>query len=124
MAENIETITVNGKKLKLFVDPMGRDGIEYPTAIGPIDILAVDKEKAFYVFELKRGRGSDKAVGQVTRYMGWVSDSIGKGKEVMGIIVAKSISDRLRYSASVVPKVYLFEYQVEFHLKDANAISS
>ncbi|HEY85017.1 MAG TPA: DUF91 domain-containing protein [Chloroflexi bacterium] len=123
LAENIQTITLNGKKLKLFIDSTGRDGIEYPTAVGMIDILAVDEEEAFYVFELKRGRGSDKVVGQVTRYMGWVSDTIGKGKEVNGVIVAKTIGDRLRYSASVVPKVYLFEYQVEFHLKEANAIN-
>jgi len=123
LAENIETITINGERLKLFVDQTGRDGIEYPTAVGPIDILAVDEEGTFYVFELKRGRGSDKVVGQVTRYMGWVSDTIGKGKQVIGIIVAKSIDGKLRYSASVVPKVYLFEYEVAFQLKEANAIS-
>ncbi|MBI1878718.1 MAG: DUF91 domain-containing protein [Chloroflexi bacterium] len=123
LAENIHTITINGKRLKLFVDSTGRDGIEYPTAVGFIDILAVDDEKTFYVFELKRGKGSDKVVGQVTRYMGWVSDTIGKGQEVNGVVVAKTIDAKLRYSASVVPKVYLFEYQVEFHLKGANTIS-
>jgi hypothetical protein len=105
------------------VIPKEDGGIEYPTAIGFIDILAIDDEKTFYVFELKRGKGSDKVVGQVTRYMGWVSDTIGRGQEVKGVIVAKAIDAKLRYSASVVPKVYLSEHQVEFHLKEANRIS-
>jgi len=122
LAENIQTVPVNDKKLKLFVDQAGRDGIEYPTAIGPIDILAVDEEGNFYIFELKRSSGSDKVVGQVTRYMGWVSQTIGKGKTVTGVIVAKAIDDKMRYAATVIPQVYLFEYRVEFHLKEANSI--
>jgi hypothetical protein len=54
IASNIGTVVVNGSRLRLFVDPIGRDGIEYPTAVGLIDILAVDDSGAFYVFELKR----------------------------------------------------------------------
>jgi len=122
LAENINTVLVNAKKLKLFVDQTGRDGIEYPTAIGLVDILAVDEEGNFYVFELKRSRGSDKVVGQVTRYMGWVNETIGKGKKVTGIIVAKAIDEKMKYAASVIPNVFLFEYEVEFHLKEANSI--
>jgi RecB family endonuclease NucS len=122
LAENIQTVLVNANKLKLFVDQTGRDGFEYPTAIGLVDILAVDEEENFYVFELKRSRGSDKVVGQVTRYMGWVNETIGKGKKVTGIIVAKSIDEKMKYAASVIPNVFLFEYEVEFHLKEANAI--
>jgi RecB family endonuclease NucS len=94
-----------------------RDGIEFPTAVGPIDILAVDDSGAFFVFELKRARSPDRAIGQLTRYMGWVRQTIGKDREVKGIIVAKEISDSLRYAVSVVPNVSLFEYEVEFRLK-------
>jgi len=122
LANNIHTVPVNAKKLKLFVDQTGRDGIEYPTAIGLVDILAIDEEGNFYVFELKRSRGSDKVVGQVARYMGWVNETIGKGKLVTGVIVAKSIDEKMKYAASVIPNVFLFEYEVEFHLKEANSI--
>lgn len=124
LAQNIGAIDVLGKKLKLYVDPSGRDGIEYPTAVGPIDILAVDDTGAFYIFELKRARSPDHAIGQLARYMGWVRHTIGKGTNVSGIIVAKEISDKLRYAVSVVPDVTLFEYEVEFHLKLAHAIST
>jgi hypothetical protein len=54
--------------------------------------------------------------------MGWVRQTIGKDREVNGIIVAKEISDNLRYAVSVVPNVSLFEYEVEFRLKPAQSI--
>lgn len=69
IAQNIGAIPVSGKRLRLYVDQSGRDGIEYPTATGPIDILALDDTGAFVVFELKRARSPDRAMGQLTRYM-------------------------------------------------------
>jgi hypothetical protein len=38
IAKNIESIKVNGKRLKLYSDQTGRDGVEYPTDVGFIDI--------------------------------------------------------------------------------------
>jgi hypothetical protein len=35
IAQNLAAITVEGKKIRLYVDPLGRDGIEYPSAVGP-----------------------------------------------------------------------------------------
>jgi hypothetical protein len=120
IANNLPAIDVGGNKLRLYVDPTGRDGIEFTTPVGPIDILAIDDAADFFVFELKRARSPDHAIGQVARYMGWVQQTIGKDRAVRGIIVAKEISDALRYAVSVVPNVTLFEYQVEFHLKRAH----
>ncbi|MGD9714125.1 MAG: endonuclease NucS domain-containing protein [Thermomicrobiales bacterium] len=122
LAQNISAVDVNGKRLSLYVDPTGRDGIEFPTATGPIDILAVDDTGAFYVFELKRARTPDRAIGQLTRYMGWVRQTIGKNKDIHGVIVAKEISNGLRYAVSVVPNVRLFEYEVEFRLRLAQDV--
>jgi hypothetical protein len=124
LAQNLGSIPVNGQRLQVYVDPTGRDGVEFPTAVGPIDILAVDENKNFYVLELKRGRTPDYTIGQLMRYMGWVSQTIGKGANVNGIIVAKKISDNLRYSICVVPNVSLFEYEVSFQLHAASAINS
>lgn len=124
IAQNLNAIDIRGKRLKLYVDPTGRDGIEFPTAVGRIDILAVDGSNAFFVFELKRARSPDRAIGQLARYMGWVRNTIGKDRDVNGIIVAKEISDGLRYAVSVVPNVSLFEYEVEFRLKPAQCIGS
>ncbi|MCP5410851.1 MAG: DUF91 domain-containing protein [Alphaproteobacteria bacterium] len=122
LAANLHTLSITEKKLKLFVDPTGRDGVEFPTAVGLIDILAIDENGDFYVFELKRANSSDRAVGQLTRYMGWVTQTIGKGRRVSGIIVAKGIGSNLRYSASMVPGVSLFEYEVNFQLQEAHEL--
>ena len=119
LAQNLSAIPVDGKRLRLCVDPTGRDGVEYPTAVGPIDILAIDDDEQFVVFELKRARSPDHAIGQLSRYMGWVTQTIGRGRSVRGVIVAKSISQNLRYSIAVVPNVSLFEYEVKFELKSA-----
>jgi endonuclease len=116
IAQNIAAIDVRGRRLRVYVDPTGRDGVEFPTAVGPIDILATDASGAFFVFELKRGRTPDHVIGQLTRYMGWVKQTIGKGCEVNGIIVAKEISESLRFAVSVIPQVSLFEYEVAFRL--------
>jgi hypothetical protein len=122
IAQNVGVIDVSGKRLKLYVDPTGKDGVEYATDVGTIDILAIDDSGNFFVFELKRARSPDRAIGQLTRYMGWVSQTIGKGRQISGIIVAKEISDKLRYAVSVVPNVSLFEYEVDFRLKLAQEV--
>jgi RecB family endonuclease NucS len=74
IAQNIGSIAVGGEKLRLYVDPTGRDGIEFPSAVGPIDILAIDSQGGFVIFELKRARSPDHAIGQLARYMGWVKE--------------------------------------------------
>jgi hypothetical protein len=123
LASNLTTISINGMRLRLFIDPSGRDGVEFPSAVGPIDILAVDDRDSFFVFELKRANSPDRAIGQLARYMGWVQQTIGKGREVFGVVVAKSIGENLRYAASIVPRVYLYEYEVKFHLHPAHEIT-
>jgi hypothetical protein len=123
IAANIETISVEGRRLKLYVDVSGTDGIEYPTSVGRIDILAVDHSQDFFVFELKRARSPDHAIGQLARYMGWVKETIGKDKNVFGVIVAREISEGLRFAAAMVPNVSLFEYEVNFKLNPAHQIT-
>ena len=122
LAQNLEAISVEEKKLRLYVDSAGRDGVEFPTAVGPIDILAVDETDALVVFELKRAHSPDRAIGQLSRYMGWVKQTIGKGKQVRGVIVAKTISDNLRYAVTVIPNVSLFEYEVRFTLNPVTGL--
>lgn len=48
LAQNLGTREINGKRLRLYVDPTGREGIEYPTAVGPIDILGIDQHGRCY----------------------------------------------------------------------------
>ncbi|QIZ67776.1 endonuclease NucS domain-containing protein [Geobacillus subterraneus] len=120
IAQNIQSLDVNGKRLKLYIDDEGRNGVEYPTDVGLIDILAVDEEGNFVVFELKLSKGPDAAIGQIARYMGWVKKNIAKGKNVSGVIVAKKVDDKLKYAASIVPEISLFEYQLNFTIQKAS----
>jgi len=52
--------------------------------------------------------------------MGWVHQTIGKDKQVIGVVVAKEITTNLRYAVSVLPDVKLFEYEVKFQLRAAH----
>lgn len=119
LVSNLGLIDIDGKRLSLHQDANG-SGIEYRTAVGPIDILAVDNEGALYVFELKRGDSSDRAIGQLARYMGWVKQTIGKGRSVYGVIVARVITDKLKFAREAVPNVYLLEYGLSLSLRQAH----
>jgi hypothetical protein len=117
IASNLARIPVKGTKLRLYKNADGRSGVEYPTGVGPIDILAIDSEENFYVFELKVERGPDRALGQLARYMGWVKLELAGGKAVTGIIVANAIDPRLRYAATVMPNALLLEYELDFKIR-------
>lgn len=65
--------------------------------------------------EVKRGRPSDKVVGQVTRYIGYVSSHLAKpGQAVEDLIVAHESDDALRYAVSALPRLELMTYEVSF----------
>ena len=115
-----DDIDFNGRRLKLYQTSDGRDGVEYPTDTGRIDILAVstdDENQEYFVIELKLSRGSYQAIGQLMSYMSWVKDEIADGNEVNGIIVAQSIDDRLKRAARMMcSRVELYEYELIFDL--------
>lgn len=91
---------------------------QYPCDRGKIDILALSKDKKeFLVVELKKGRGSDEAVGQILRYMGFVkSDLATNGENVRGIIIALDDDPKLNYALSMVPIIDFYRYKVDFEL--------
>lgn len=120
IVENIEAIKVNGHSLKLFIDNNDRDGVEYPTGVGLIDILAVGDENNFVVFELKLSKGSDAAMGQISRYMGWVNQNLSNKKKAKGVIVAKNVTEKLKYAAFIIPDISLFEYKLNFNINQVD----
>lgn len=109
-----------GAKLELYQDEEST-GRQYPTLIGNIDLLALDKHREeFVVMELKKGRSSDVVVGQILRYMGWVKEHLAtndyKNYKVRGIIIVKEKDDKLEYALKFIPNVHLFLYTVSFEL--------
>jgi len=99
-------------------------GVEYPTAIGRIDLLCRAKQgNDLLVIELKRGQTSDKTMGQVQRYMGWAQEKLAEeGAAVKGLIIGRTTGEKLRYALRVLPKgtIELMEYEVSFRLKTTN----
>lgn len=124
IACNLQTISVGGHRLRLYKNLNGRTGVEFPTRVGPIDILAVNDSDDFFVFELKLDRGPDRTMGQLLRYMGWVHRELAKGKRVYGVIVARSIHEKLNYSAIPVSNVFLLEYEIDFRLRESKKIAA
>lgn len=92
-------------------------GVEFEAGGRFIDILAVDKDNAFVVIELKVSRGYDRVIGQLLRYVGWVKRNMAKGAPVRGIIVASNISEDLKIAASELEGVRLVEYEISFSLR-------
>jgi restriction system protein len=93
-------------------------GQQYPTDTGPIDILAVSKDKKrLLIVELKKGRASDAVVGQIQRYMGYVKEELAEnGQSVEGIIIALEDDVRLRRALAVTSNIRFYKYQVSFKL--------
>jgi restriction system protein len=93
-------------------------GQQYPTDTGPIDILAVSKDKTrLLVVELKKGRANDRVVGQTLRYMGFVQDELAEeGQAVEGAIIAPDDDLGLQRALSLVPSVAFYRYEVNFRL--------
>lgn len=100
------------------------DGIkaqQYQTDTGPLDILAISKDKKrLLVVELKKGRASDAVVGQALRYMSFVQEELAEeGQTVLGVIIAHEDDQRIRRALSMTPNISFFRYQVSFKLVKA-----
>ena len=114
--ENWEN-TELGKKYELIYEEGALKSQQYVTDIGRIDILAKDKVNGNYVvIELKKNQTSDDTVGQILRYMGWVSEKKGD-KSVKGIIVAGKYDEKLYYAQQMMKDIDVFLYEVNFSLK-------
>ena len=89
------------------------------TDTGPLDILAISKDKRrLLVVELKKGRAADAVVGQVLRYMGYVKEVLAEADQaVLGVIIAKDDDTRIQRALSMSPNVSFYRYQVSFRLQ-------
>lgn len=112
--------TIFKGRLQVFEDPEGNDGQQYATDIGPIDILAIEaKTRAFVVMELKKGRPSDRVVGQVLRYMGWVKRNLcSNGQTVKGLVICRDHDPKLTYALEMTNNIDVRYYSVSFKLKE------
>jgi hypothetical protein len=115
--------TLLGKSLNLHSEDE-ESATEYQTSVGRIDILARDKkDNAWVVVELKKDKDSDKIIGQLMRYMGWVKKhKAGPGEQVRGIIITNTPDDRIKYAMSMNPNITFYTYKVSFDLNEEAAM--
>jgi restriction system protein len=99
----------------------GEKAQQYQTDTGPLDILAISKDKKrLLVVELKKGRASDTVVGQTLRYMSYVQDELAEaGQTVQGVIVAHEDDAKIRRALAMTPAITFYRYQVSFKLAKA-----
>ena len=109
-----------GKDFDIYQED-GEKARQYQTDTGPLDILAISKDKKrLLVVELKKGRASDAVVGQMLRYMSFVQEELAEeGQTVWGAIIAHEDDKRIRRALMMTPSITFYRYQVSFKLVEA-----
>lgn len=108
-----------GKHYNIYEEEGETVGQQYPSDTGPIDILAISKDKKeILVVELKKGRVSDVVVGQIQRYMGYVQEELAEdNQKVRGVIIAFEDDVKIHRALSVTTNIDFYTYKIHFELK-------
>jgi len=106
-----------GKEYDIYEED-GEKAQQYQTDTGPLDILAISKDKKrLLVVELKKGRASDAVVGQTLRYMSFVQEMLAeKEQTVQGMIIALEDDQRIRRALAMVSNIQFCRYQISVKL--------
>lgn len=117
LVKNWKNITL-GKQYDIYELDGEIVGQQFPSDTGPIDILALSKDKkTFLVVELKKGRVSDNVVGQIQRYMGYVKQDLAeKNQKVRGVIIGFEDDVKIQRALSVTSNIDFYKYKVDFKL--------
>lgn len=108
-----------GRHYNIYEEDGEMVGKQYESDTGPIDILAISKDKKeLLVVELKKGRVSDVVVGQVQRYMGYVKEELAEaGQTVRGVIIAFEDDIKIHRALSVTQNIDFYTYKIQFKLE-------
>ncbi|MBT4334272.1 DUF91 domain-containing protein, partial [archaeon] len=86
--------------------------------VGILDFLVKDKENNLVVIELKRD-STDKTLGQILRYMGWVKANLcKKDQKIKGIIIAETKDNRLGYALKIIDNVEFKKMKLNVEITD------
>ena len=96
----------------------GRQVFTPVNAIALLGFRAASRE--WWVFELKRGRPGDAVVGQVSRYLAWMSEQRrGHREHVRGAIIARRADRKLLYSVRANPRLSLWLFDERLEVRQA-----
>lgn len=111
-----------GQKYDIYEEDGEKVGRQYPSDTGPIDILAISKDKKeLLVVELKRGRVTDTVVGQIQRYMGYVIDELAEPDQtVRGAIIGFQDDIKIQRALSAAQNIDFYTYKIQFTLQKRN----
>jgi len=87
-------------------------GRQVATPAGRIDLLCKDINGTSVVIEIKKAQGTDQVLGQILRYMGWLTEH--EGTEVRGIIIVQSRDKRLSFAIKAARNVQIKEFKMVF----------
>lgn len=112
------SLTPLGKEYDIYQEDGVLVGQQYMSDTGPMDILAISKDKkTLLVIELKRGKASDRVVGQIQRYMGFVHEELlESGQVVKGLIIGQDEDRSIRRALAVAPNIDFMRYEIDFRL--------
>ena len=107
---------------EIFEEEGQKIGVEYQTDNGRIDILAISKDKTkLLVIELKRGRASDRVVGQILNYMGYISEEVAENSQVVkGCIITLEDDQKIKNALKMVNGIEFYKYEINFNLSIVN----
>lgn len=107
-----------GKNYDIYEEDGELVGQQYQSDTGPIDVLAISKDKkTILVVELKKGRVSDNVVGQIQRYMGYVLEELAENDQtVKGVIIGFEDDLKIKRALSVTTNIEFYRYQINFKL--------
>ncbi len=111
-----------GKKYHRYEKEENGKRKKFRTDTGEIDIFAKSTdEKEYLVIELKKGRASDKVVGQIQNYMGYIKEEVAiNGETVKGIIIALEDDKKIRRALTVTSNIEFYRYKINFNLEKIN----
>ena len=123
LVENWER-TPLGERFELLEEDGDIVGQQYAmNPIGRADLVCRERGTGHWVvIELKRGRESDRVVGELARYMGWLIKHKARPDEpVLGVIIAGDVDARMVHALAAVPNTEMFKYVVDFQLEEVPA---
>lgn len=93
LAQDLMPLKKFGYDLEIYNDRRtGKTGRQFVCSGkgGRIDLLCYDRKKRKYVvIELKNVSASQNTIGQIMKYMGWVSQNISNGSPVLGLVISR-----------------------------------
>jgi uncharacterized Zn finger protein (UPF0148 family) len=95
--------------LKLVRDANSPSGVDYPTDVGSIDLLARDAGGALVVVTVAKGDSGSDLVAEILQRIGWVRKHVARTREgVRGILVMNEAPANLSYAAAAVADTVAF----------------